>query len=604
MKPPEILYLDGYRFRRAVLAGARQLIGRQAHLDQINVFPVADSDTGTNMAATMRQVAAQAEGVHTPALHVVCTAVADAALMGARGNSGAILAQFFQGLAEGLAGHRRAGAGVFAAAVAQAGAWARDAVAHPREGTILSVVQAWAAAVEAAGQHTPDFAELLRRTLPAARTALARTPEQLDVLREAGVVDAGAQGFVYLLEGIATLVTTGRLDHEDEVPLPALLEAAHVDLDPDAIRYRYCTECLVSGDGLDRAALREAVDDLGDSIVVAGSSRKVRLHLHTDTPEVAFTRLAAYGVVTARKADDMRQQHVTAFGADAAAGTVAIVTDTGCDLPDALLERHQIYRIPLRVRFGDEEFIDRVTITPDAFYARLATDPNHPKTSQPTPADFRAAYERVLRTHAGALSIHVPGRLSGTLQGAHRAAAQAPGAVDVIDGRSVSVGLGLVVLEAARAAEAGLDAAAVRARVDEALANMRTIFTLETMDYVVRGGRMSRLKGVVARFTRLRPILTFDADGSLQMVDRALFGASARKKVLARVVAEASGLRDLRVAIAHAAAPETAQWYADQIRACLDPVDLFVTEIAPALGVHGGPGAAGIAFIGTPEAQG
>jgi len=197
-----IAYLDGRRLSRAVIAGARFVGDRAEALNKINVFPVPDGDTGTNVASTMQKIAAGIARVRQRHVREMSRTLADEAVGGARGNSGAILAQFFCGFSEGLPDRPRITCRDFGKAVVRAGESAWSAIARPVEGTILSVMRDWSSHVARRAEEVEDFAELLPESLTEAQRSLENTPRQMKALAKAGVVDAGAQGFVYLLEGI------------------------------------------------------------------------------------------------------------------------------------------------------------------------------------------------------------------------------------------------------------------------------------------------------------------------------------------------------------------------------------------------------------------
>ena len=197
-----IAYLDGRRLSRAVIAGARFVADRAEPLNKINVFPVPDGDTGTNVAATLQTAAAGIAHVRQRHVRELSRTLANETLGSARGNSGAILAQFFCGFAEGLPDASRVAADGFGAAVVRASDSAYGAIARPVEGTILTVIRDWARYVARRAEKVKDFAELLPESLAEAKRSLQNTPSQMKVLAKAGVVDAGGQAFVYMIEGI------------------------------------------------------------------------------------------------------------------------------------------------------------------------------------------------------------------------------------------------------------------------------------------------------------------------------------------------------------------------------------------------------------------
>ncbi len=593
-----IRYLDGRRFTRAVVAGSHWVRRMQEKLNRINVFPVSDSDTGTNMAATLAGAVTAAEQDRAGDVGATSRRIADSALLGARGNSGAILAQFFQGLAEGLEGCGHVTLAHFAPAARRAADAARSALARPQEGTILTVMSDWASQLEAAARGTADFGDALRESLGAARRSLARTPEKLRVLARAGVVDAGAQGFVYLLEGVQAFIETRRGEWRELVTDAPQAAAPAAEAHEPSILFQFCTECLLEGQALDRERLRDELGGLGDSIVIAGSRQRLRMHVHTNDPEAVFAVGARQGRVASCKTDDMRAQHDRAYGDEAPGRSIALVSDSACDLPDDVLRRHRIHIVPLRVQFGPESFLDGRTLTATEFYARLGSSPFHPTTSQPAPADFVSLYSHLARNYGNVLSIHLAGAVSGTLQAAERAARQVDSRrITVLDSRTVSAAQGLVVLAAAEAIEQELALPAVIERVRSASAAVRIFVGVPTVEFLVRGGRVSRTRGLAARLLDLQPILTLDAEGWPTVAAR-VRGRRARLERLVRLACEAAARhRRPRFAVAHADAVESARGLEGELRARFPEAEILVEEVGPVLGTHGGPGAVAVAVV-------
>src|SRR5512143_26377 len=305
-------YLDGRRLSRGVIAGARFVADRAEPLNKINVFPVPDGDTRTNVASTLQKVAAGLARVRQRHVREMSRVLADEAVGGARGNSGAILAQFFCGFCEGLPDRARISTQDFGAAVVRAAESAYGAIARPVEGTILTVIRDWSRHVFQRAAEVTDFAELLPESLQEAKKSLENTPKQMKVLEKAGVVDAGAQAFVYLIEGIVRYLREAARRALPEAP-PEEVRPALFDRTPESILFRYCTEALLEGDSIDRAALRREAALLGDSIVIAGSSAKVRIHVHTNEPEKLFAVVGRFAEVAQTKVEDMHAQPETRF---------------------------------------------------------------------------------------------------------------------------------------------------------------------------------------------------------------------------------------------------------------------------------------------------
>jgi DegV family protein with EDD domain len=591
-------YLDGRRLARSVIAGARFVGDRAEALNKINVFPVPDGDTGTNVASTLQKVAAGISRLRQRHVRELSKALADEAVGGARGNSGAILAQFFCGFSEGLPNSPRITTRDFGKAVVRAGESAWSAIARPVEGTILSVIRDWSRHIAARAEETEDFAQLLPESLGEAQRSLDNTPRQMKMLAKAGVVDAGGQAFVYLLEGVVRYLREAARGSIPEAP-PADVKAAIFDKTPESILFRFCTEALLEGDAIDKDELRRQAALLGDSIVVAGGASKVRLHVHTNEPEKLFETLAKLAEVAQTKVEDMHAQHETRFDQNRAQ-RVGIVTDSTCDLPDGVVEELQIGVVPVRVFFGSENYLDKVTITPTEFYARFAVTDIAPSTSQPPPADFTQVYTNVA-AHAGSIvSVHLSAALSGTYQAALVGARPVPKtSFEHIDSRNASVGLGLVVRAAAEAAAAGKSAAEVGRVARDAADRVRLFIAVPTLHHLVRGGRVSATRGLIARLLGLLPVLTVTREGKVVGAAKARGYDAARKKMMSLLFREADRAEAAtrRFGVAHCDAPASADELARQIRARYPESDVMIVECGPAIGAHGGPGALAVAVL-------
>src|SRR5689334_2664919 len=289
------------RLAEAVGRARAALAARADEVDLLNVFPVADGDTGVNMLRTATAVDEAARRSADLPRAARCDALARAALMGAQGNSGMILSQLVRGAAEALAGGGEVDGPAVARALRGASDAADAAVRHPVEGTMLSVARAMAAAGEAALPAGRD--DVLAAAVTAGAEAVAATTSQMEVLRAAGVVDSGALGVLILLEGLADALA-GRPPRD----APALAPSRPATAAHPPSRYRFCTTFLVEGPAIDLEALEDALEAVGDSLLVMGDARRAKVHVHTDAPERATEVAAGWGVVEGLKADDMRRQ--------------------------------------------------------------------------------------------------------------------------------------------------------------------------------------------------------------------------------------------------------------------------------------------------------
>jgi DegV family protein with EDD domain len=585
-------HLDGDTLAAALRSGIHRVLSQQDFLNKINVFPVADSDTGTNMGLSLGAALPVLNQSGEKHLGTMLAAVADVLLDSSRGNSGAIVAQFFQGVSDAAGEITRFTTYTFSKAVGLGNDYAHDALSQPREGTILSVIAAFARSISQHLKSDPDaaFDTVLAQARDHVEIALADTPNQLDVLRKAGVVDAGAKGFAELVAGMAEYFVDGT-----EAPLPdsslahsveAVVEFSEAD---NVSQYRYCTECIVTGDDINRRKLREALAELGDSIVLAGSKRKAKIHIHVDDPETVFETARRFGELGNEKADDMhRQQHATHDGKR----KFAVVVDSGADISEADMERLDIHMVPTRIQFGDHGYLDKLSITIDEFYEELATNPHHPTTSQPAPGDFRRTFQFLASHFEDVISVNLTSAASGTYEAARLAASRvdAPGRIHVVDTRNASLAQGQLAVLAAECAAAGVDVQTTLAAVESQVPDAATLAILSDLRYAVRGGRLPGWVRTIAKTLGLTPVICTTREGNIGL-SGALFGKRNRIERFARFVAKRVPAGPVEIGVGHAICEEDALELEKHLKALIPDIRrIGVLGLSPAIGVHGGPG--------------
>ncbi len=589
-------YLDGRRLRRSLLAAAAWVVAGRDELNRINVYPVPDGDTGTNFSHTVRSIADALHRLGDASLPEVTRTAAEASVKGARGNSGMMLSHFLVGFSEGIGQRMQVRTHELAAAIRRGFERLQEALEKPVEGTILSVAREAAKGAEQAASEESDILPMIRRTLAHADEALQRTPDQLPVLKAAGVVDAGGKGFVRMLEGVVRLIEKGM--HATEVPAPsgdtlapAALMAVSAEQD-----YRFCTEVLVRGDRLPSSPeARAALSGLGGSLLTLRTADLLRVHIHTDDAEAVFGIAESWGEVVTRKADDMREQHRLLT---TATRRVAIVCDSTCDLPDTVLDRYGIAIVPLQVLFGDEVFLDRVELEPAEFYRRLRGSGPPPTTSQPTPAQFSATFEHARAEADGVVAVLVSSGLSGTYANAEGARRSfGAGGVHLVDSRSASFGVGLLALRGAELADAGWDAAAIARELERVRDHSGMFLTVDTLEYLLRSGRVSRLQSWVGGLLDMKPILSLDREGKVIAAAR-VRGQAALLDRVCRLLDQAlpPTRRRLRFGVAHADAPELAEAVARELAERYRPLEVLVAPATGVLAAHVGPGAWGVFY--------
>lgn len=313
--------LDAEQFRRMIVAGANRLEANKKEVDELNVFPVPDGDTGTNMSLTVMSAAREVlKAGDDASVEVVAKALSSGALRGARGNSGVIVSQLFRGMYRGLKGTEEIDAAAWANAMRQGVETAYKAVMRPKEGTILTVARGMAEAAVDAAIEEEDLAELLKLVIERGEEVLEKTPDMLPVLKEAGVVDAGGKGLLYIYKGMyealtdenvsleLTDTTAAKKEEPAEVKAPGQAQAT---FDTESITYGYCTEFIVHCAQAEQheEMMRAYLSSIGDSLVVVADDDLIKIHVHTNDPGLAIQKGLSIGYLSNMKIDNMRLQH-------------------------------------------------------------------------------------------------------------------------------------------------------------------------------------------------------------------------------------------------------------------------------------------------------
>jgi len=311
--------VTGAMFRKMVISGANYLENNKEYVDSLNVFPVPDGDTGTNMSMTMRSCVKEVNMITTNNLEDIADAVSKGALKGARGNSGVILSQILKGFSSALVEEKEINTKVFAKALKEGADVAYKAVTKPKEGTILTVIRVMAEESLKIAKKTSDMEEFLKETLNAGEEILKMTPEMLPVLKKAGVVDAGGRGLLVVLNGFLKVVSGDEselnFEFDDTVSSSDSSDMPSVDYNDLAdIEFAYCTEFFVININkktteADIDKLREQLMGLGDSVICIGDLNLIKVHVHTNEPGVALTHALKLGEINGVKIENMLEQN-------------------------------------------------------------------------------------------------------------------------------------------------------------------------------------------------------------------------------------------------------------------------------------------------------
>jgi len=590
----KIRYLDGIRYARAVLKGCQEVVSHVKELNRINVFPIPDKDTGSNLKKTFRHISSK-ELFTEASLRQSSRRIAQAIESSALGYSGTVFAEFFSGFEEGFKNFDRIFVKDFAAAAEKTVERVYRSFENPVEGTALSVMKAWSEHIKNLVSVTDDFHDLLKESYKEAVLALKKTPEQLDVLKKNGVEDAGGRAFVYLLEGILNYIEKGDITS-------GFKKARHVkqalEAEKESQPQRFCVECCVRNENLNRADLVKELNSLGSDLIFYGTIRFAKIHLRTHDPRKTLSCVSRFGKITSEEVLDCS----TDLPSDKKK-PLAIVSDTTCDIPEKYVESHDIYFVPVKFHAADRVYTDKVDIIPEEFYDILESSPEIPKTSKPSIKDFTKVYTNLLFHYRSILSIHLTGALSGTFHTALQAAKNISSQkIKVLNSKNLSIGLGLIVLEVIEALKKGIGYEAVLKRVEKAVRDTEIFIGIPSLKYLIKGGRITKTKGLLAKLFNINPVLSLNAEGILVPVGKARGRKRLEEKVLSLVFGkmEKEGGHEKQgflTAVAHVNALDSGKRVGEKIRQKTNENPVMIINASPVLGAHAGPGTIGVAVL-------
>lgn len=587
--------VSGHEIYYGFLAGTQKVTAFKEELNKINVFPVYDSDTGNNLSATLNYIVD--EVIPTDSAEETIKLMADASLTGAKGNSGIIVAQFLNGLSQELSGEEELSVRIFGKSVKNSIPHAYKAVSKPVEGTILTVLKDWAEAVGRICQHTNDFVQVFSESLSIAKESLQRTPEKLLILKEANVVDAGAQGFVHFLEGIVDFIRTGDAKKNQKEKIIENIIETHQEEINETLDWRYCCEALLTGNRINHDQLKQEISGLGDSMIIAGTEEKVKIHIHSNRPQEFFYNLRKYGRIVHQKVDDMKSQYdLVHFRKN----RIGLVTDSIADLPQDFIEEQQIQVIPLNLDIDGSIFLDKVGIDSPRLFIIIDDLEKFPTSSQPSVNLVRQKLDFLKDKYESIIMVSVSSEISGTWNVFNSCVEELKKEgtkISLINSRLNSGAQGLLVMKAAELISNDLEHDQIVDMLEEATQKTKIYVSVNDFNFMVRGGRVSPLKGKMAKILNLKPIVSLDENGKGISFANALSQKGNLRKIKDIVRDIQSRSKIGRYAIVHASVPEKSEEYRKIFSEMIGREPDFIQEISPIVALSAGLGAVALCLM-------
>lgn len=573
---------------QSMLNGAAEVISKKDELNRINIFPVADGDTGSNLASLMQAIIDNVSPREYSTKELL-EEVASAALIGARGNSGMIFAQYLNAVAENYH-HLESTFDGLVEAFQKAVHKAYDALLDPKEGTILSVMKAWSEALAGTYEQERSFQQSLLNAQRVAEQALINTEFQMAILRKNRLVDSGAKGFYYFIAGLTNAYCGGTVSTPNSY-VEQETRQEHTHFETSEPIYRFCSEFIIKEATISHQTLQEVLAPKGDSLVIAGNEKQIKIHIHTNEPQEILSLLSEFGKMTYQKVDDMRLQYeVTKNPRE----KIAIVTDSIADLPEDFLLEHQVHVLPMNILAGEENYLDKLTVGPTLIQQKLAQQ-HKMSTAQPTIRTVDALLSFLENKYEHVLVIAVSAELSGTYQLIKqriKALDLSPEWVRVIDSKLNSVAQGLLVKQAVELVEAGKPFDEVTQKIEQLIAQTFIYVAVADLAPMVESGRIPRILGRLAQKLSLYPIVSLDRNGEGKLIGVSFSQKQSMKKIIKKV----AKLQLKELAITHVSSERDAKLWQKELEAKIGG-NSYLVDSSAAIAISAGLSSVAVAGI-------
>lgn len=568
--------------------GAYQVVQERIELNNINVFPVADGDTGDNLTQTLRRIVKESE--QSDSFHQALKEISESALIGARGNSGVIFAQFVNGLQANDFEKDQITIEEFADLVQQSYSHTVASLSNPVEGTMITILREWGDILKRLSKTPIKIKDVFIASFEHVQKVLQNTPKMLNVLSLNKVVDSGAYGFVLFVKGIVSYYNNDPLSTEEHESVE--ITSNHHDTE---VTFRYCTEGLVKYDTLDKDILEKELTVLGDSLIIAQGKERFRVHIHTNTPELLFDTLKNYGVIENQKIDDM----VLEVHLNNTDKKRVLITDSIADLDKKYIEDNNIVVIPVNISLDQVEYKDKLSISNELIFNQLNTLKEYPKTATPSIKFINDLFSKLLLKFEELIVVTVSHHLSGTHQIIKNEAEKLikkGKKVYVIDSLNNSASQGLIVQKAVDLLDKNLPSEEIVKALESYREKTQILVCLSTFKYAMMGGRVPKIIGKIAMFFGIRPIMSLDkGKGTAYGMSLSQKGITKRIKKLVQKDLEATGIETY--AIVHCMNEKLAEEYTELFTKMIGFAPASVSEISSATAINSGVGSVAVGYI-------
>ncbi len=578
---------------KAVLNGARAVINKEKTLNEINVFPVKDADTGSNLKSMMDSIIYKAKLEST--LKDTLESISNAALLGSKGNSGLIFSQFMYGLSkdidveyfdfQGLKNQIRKGYEE-----------AYQAIDKPVEGTMITLMRKFYHLLDQRDMSAYEFNVALLEINKALKLALEETKNQLSILKKNNVIDAGALAFSTFVDGFVKSLTDENYtviseisDHIDLVSEDLLASHEH-----EMIHFRYCTEVLIETE-MDKKEIKELLSGFGDSLVIGQSNKYYRIHMHTNEPDKMIENVSQNGMIIHSKVDDMKNQYMLKHERKY---DIGLLTDSIADIDKALIDQYQIQVHPLLISADGNEYFDKKSINNKRILDLIDQSENFPKSAAPSSVAVMNQLNQLMKVYKMLIILTVSSKMSATYQVFKNAVKSLNNEnIVLIDTKQNSVAEGLITYHTAKMIAQGLAFETIVKKTEEAVSNAKILVQVPTLDNMVKSGRISKRLGRIATKINLKPIVSINENGEGIVLNKVLGQKTSLNKILKHIkkVHKASSIKSY--GITYVDDLQQAEYLKTKLVKILGFLPEYITQSSSVIAMSAGRSAVAVGYI-------
>jgi DegV family protein with EDD domain len=524
--------------------------------------------------------------------HETLESISDSALIGARGNSGVIFAQFVNGLRSASKGKSTVDLDEFSDMAEESVNHIYASLSNPVEGTMPTVIKDWANSLKEFLKSVSNIKEFFLLAFSIAEKSLENTKQQLAVLKKNNVVDSGAMGFVLFLKGINSYFNNEEIEQTEYEELD--ISDAHDFL--EEVNYRYCTEGLVEYKNQEEQVIMDSLKPFGDSLIVVMGSHMFRIHIHTNTPELVFKELTRFGHIITQKVDDM----ISDINMKKAKTDTVIVTDSIADIDQDYLKSKAAIVIPLNVNVDNVSYYDKLTINNEILFDLIDKSLEYPTTATPTIKYINDLFSKLLLNYKNILVIAVSSNLSATHNVVKKEVEKLVDKgknIRIIDTLTNSVAQGLLVQRAIELLEEGKTIDEIEKIINEEKQKSEILVCLETFKYATMSGRLPKAVGKIGMFFGIRPIMSIDKKGKGAAFGFGLSQKAITKKIVKHVKKDLAEKGIERYALIHCLNEPLLNEYIELFTDLIGKKPEFLANVSSATAIHSGKGSVAIGYI-------